>query len=444
MESIAQTIEAILGASQVTNWDALTTSFKTSVREAISSDDHLPQCMAFPKTPEQLAEVVTCAQQNQWQLLPYGHGSKLTWGASITGVDLVISTQNLNQVIEHAEGDLTVTVQSGVSFADLQNILLKTRQFLAIDPAYPQKATLGGIVATRDTGALRQRYGGIRDMLIGVSFVRHDGGITKAGGRVVKNVAGYDLMKLMAGSFGTLGILTELTFRTYPQPETSQTVLLTGSLEAIQTVTAEILLSSLTPVAMDVLSSGLFSSQEMTTLGLALQFQSIAAGVMEQVDRLQAIATPYPLAVHVLSDEADTQFWQTINGSLFTPQEEEIAIAKLGILPAKALDLLQYLHSSLTPDTWQARIHAGSGIGTLRLSCERNSITSVQTVRSYCQATNGYLTLLEAPIDWKQTLDPWGVDESTKMLMSRLQEKFDPQGRLSPGRMGLGKILGVS
>lgn len=435
MGSIAQTVESILGTSQVTAWEALAAPLKSAAAAAIAQDAH-PDCVAFPQTPEELAAVVTCAQQNQWRLLPCGHGSKLTWGARVTSADLVISTQYLNQVIEHAEGDLTVTVQAGVSFAALQSQLLQTRQFLAIDPAYPDRATLGGIVATRDTGSLRQRFGGIRDMLIGLSFVRYDGQMAKAGGRVVKNVAGYDLMKLMTGSFGTLGLLTQLTLRTYPQQETSQTVVLTGPAEAIQTLAASVLQSSLTPIAMDLLSAGLLPPGNVAELGLALQFQSIDAGVAEQVERLQAIAQPHQLTSQTLTEQADADFWPTLNRTLFPPSEAAIALGKLGILPAQAVNLLTFLESTLAPGTWQARIHAASGIGTLRLSTEGNTGQQVQTVRSYCQAAGGYLNLLEAPPEWKAQLDVWGIDAATQMMMTRLREQFDPQAQLSPGRLG--------
>lgn len=434
MGSIAQTVESILGESQVMPWDALAEPWPGTIRQAIA--DTLPQCIAYPTNPEQLAEVVACAHQNQWRVLPCGHGSKLHWGALVTGADIVISTRHLNQVIEHAEGDLTITAQAGVPFAEVQALLLKTRQFLAIDPAYADRATLGGIVATRDNGALRQRYGGIRDMLIGVSFVRYDGQMAKAGGRVVKNVAGYDLMKLMSGSFGTLGVLTQLTFRTYPLQEASQTAVLTGEADAVQKLTAEVLLSSLTPVAMDVLSHLLLPGQPSGKLGLALEFQSIAAGVAEQVERLQAIAQPYNLSFQRLSADAGSQFWRECTDTLFAEQATDAAIAKLGILPAKAVTLMNFLNASLSPGTWQARIHAGSGMGTLKLSTEQNSVEALREVRSRCKSAGGYLQLLEAPQDWKQKLDPWGIDESAKMLMSRLREKFDPQGQFSPGRMG--------
>ena len=447
MGSITQTVASILGAAQVTDWDELTAPLKPAIQGAIAAD-HPPACVAYPDTPEKLAEVIACAHQNHWRLLPCGHGSKLDWGSLVSGADLVVSTQRLNQGIEHAVGDLTVTAEAGVAFADLQRMLQQTRQFLAMDPAYAPQATLGGIVATRDTGALRQRYGGIRDMLIGVSFVRYDGQQAKAGGRVVKNVAGYDLMKLMTGSFGTLGVLTQLTFRTYPGQETSKTVVLRGNAGAIQAATAEIRLSPLTPVAMDLLSPGLLLERGDTdTCGLALQFQSIDAGVTEQVERLQAIAATHDLTEQVLADEADPQFWQRVNTALFPATgavvdaadaadvaDAAAVIAKIGTAPAQGTALLTHLQSTLTPGTWQARIHASSGLGTLRLTAADNTPKQLTAVRSHCQAAGGHLTLLAAPPAWKTEIDPWALRDSTQALMTRLRDQFDPQRHLSPGR----------
>ncbi|MEM0981139.1 MAG: FAD-binding oxidoreductase [Cyanobacteria bacterium P01_H01_bin.58] len=433
--AIAQTLRSILSDAQLMDWEHLSEPFKLKMRSAIASKS-LPVCIAYPETPEQLAEVVTCAHQNQWCVLPCGQGSKLSWGGLLAGIDLIVSTQRLHRLIEHAVGDLTVTVQAGMSFADLQGTLLNERQFLPIDPAYASQATLGGIVATRDTGALRQRYGGIRDLLIGISFIRHDGQQAKAGGRVVKNVAGYDLMKLMTGSFGTLGIVTDLTFRLYPVQAASQTVILRGEAENIQSVVAEVRQSSLTPVAMDILSPGLLDGVDPSIYGLAIQFQSIEAGVAEQVALLLQIASPNNVTSEALQGDDDRLFWQTLNHKIFpAEQDAKIAIAKLGILPTKTVSLLTTLDATLSPGSWQARIHASSGIGTVSLNSEANTIDRLVSVRSYCEGANGYLTLLEAPPAWKTQMDPWALTQSTQMLMAQLQNQFDPQKRLSPGRL---------
>ena len=135
---------------------------------------------------------------------------------------------NLNQVVEHGEEDLVITVQAGMKIKDLNNFLASKGQFLPIDPFFEEEATVGGVVATANNLSWRQRYGGVRDLILGLSFVRADGEVVKAGGKVVKNVAGYDLMKLFTGSYGSLGIITQVTFRLYPLVAHSSSIFVGG------------------------------------------------------------------------------------------------------------------------------------------------------------------------------------------------------------------------
>ncbi|NES72750.1 MAG: FAD-binding oxidoreductase, partial [Okeania sp. SIO2D1] len=205
----------------------------------------------------------------------------------VSQVDLVVSTQKLNRIVEHAVEDLTVSVEAGVKLADLQQRLRAAGQFLPLDPAYPETATLGGILATADAGSWRQRYGGVRDLVLGLSVVRADGEIAKAGGKVVKNVAGYDLMKLFVASYGTLGIISEVTLRTYPLLKASQTVAAAGDESAIAKLTESLLCSALTPTAIDLLSTRLVEDLALGNgFGLLVRFQSLGASVEEQSQRL--------------------------------------------------------------------------------------------------------------------------------------------------------------
>ena len=177
MANIAADLAAIVGSDRVLPPDSLAPALALA-------GTAVPQALVYPATEAELAAVMACAHQNRWRVLPCGSGSKLAWGGLVEGVDLVVSTARLNQVIDHAVGDMTLTAQAGVKLADVAPRLAQHNQFLAIDPAYPDQATLGGIVATADTGSLRQGYGGLRDRVIGLSFARADGQIAKAGGRV--------------------------------------------------------------------------------------------------------------------------------------------------------------------------------------------------------------------------------------------------------------------
>ena len=197
------------------------------------STNDIPLPILMPSSAIELAELVAIANLERSPLVVAGNSSKLDWGGTVKEAKSIVTTQKLDRLIAHAVGDLTVTVEAGMKFAALQEILATAGQFLPLDPAYPNISTIGGIIATADTGSLRHRYGGVRDLLLGISFVRADGKIAKAGGRVVKNVAGYDMMKLFTGSYGTLGILTEVTLRVYPLPANSGTVILTGAVEGL-------------------------------------------------------------------------------------------------------------------------------------------------------------------------------------------------------------------
>ncbi len=388
-----------------------------------------PAAVVCPTTEAELSAVMACAHQHRWRVIPSGSGSKLAWGGIGAGVDLMVSTARLNQVIDHAVGDMTLTAQAGVKLADLVPRLAQHNQFLAVDPAYADQATLGGIVATGDTGALRQRYGGLRDLLIGISFGRYDGAIAKAGGRVVKNVAGYDLMKLLTGSYGTLGVISQLTFRLYPVQDVSKTVVVTGEASSVAALASALRRSPLTPVALDLLSPVLTKHLGYgESLALLARFQSIGPGVEERVNALQTMAGA-ALSTQVLEGAADQQIWAAVQEALWQKNEapEPAIVAKVGLSPAQAVAWLE----QLPPGIW-ARLHAGSGIGTVRLASA--TADAVEQLRRRCTIASGYLTLLEAPLSLKKTMDVWGYSGDALGIMKALKAQFDPHNTLSPGR----------
>jgi glycolate oxidase FAD binding subunit len=324
-------------------------------------------------------------------------------------------------------GDLTVTAEAGMKFADLQLLLAAAGQFLPIDPAYPQQATLGGIVATADAGSLRHRYRGVRDLLLGMTFVRSDGKIAVAGGRVVKNVAGYDLMKLFTGAYGTLGVISQVTFRVYPLPESSGTVVLTGEVNALSQ-TAQILLSSaLTPSAIDLLSPQLVAKLGLGKgTGLIVRFQSIAPSVKQQSARLLEVGEKLGLQGTSCCENEEDQLWQRLPETMWDSGTKSAIICKIGIRPSEAVTAINEL------PVQDALIHAGSGLGVLRF--ETATADTLLQVRRGCEAKGGFLTVLAAPADIKQQLDVWGYNGSAIDLMRRIKQQFDPENLLSPHR----------
>ncbi|MGA9379873.1 MAG: FAD-binding oxidoreductase [Phormidium sp.] len=433
--TIAQQLTSILNPSAICSWEEIEATQQNTILKV--TENSLPSCIVYPNTQEELGEIIACAHKNHWRVLPCGNSSKLTWGGLTKNIDLIISTQRLNRIVEHAVGDLTLTVEAGAKFSDIQEIVTKERQFLALDPAYHQTATIGGIVATADAGSLRQRYGGVRDMLLGISFVRYDGKIAKAGGRVVKNVAGYDLMKLFTGSFGTLGIISQVTFRLYPMPEASQTVMLIGAADSIAEANKILLASALTPVAIDLLSTELVNRLELGKgIGLIARFQSVSESVKEQSNRLLEVGEKLDLQGSVFSDNDETNLWQRLQSSMGEVGAELAIACKIGILPTTAVTTLTQL-DNLIPESI-GLIHASSGLGLFRFDSSQLSSETILKMRNFCQLNKGYLTILEAPLAWKRELDIWGYSGNALDVMRKIKQQFDPDNIFSPHRFVAG------
>ncbi|MEX0268527.1 FAD-binding oxidoreductase [Leptolyngbyaceae cyanobacterium UHCC 1019] len=440
IQAIAPKLQQVIGAAYVHPWSQIEQPWQNRISQAIAPTSEVA-CLAFPQTATELADIVTCAHQNHWGMIPAGSGSKLHWGGLIQPSSLAphlspfitLSTQRLNQLIDHAAGDLTVTVEAGMRFAELQTLLAKANQFLAIDPSYPQEATIGGMVATADTGSFRQRYQGVRDMLLGISFVRADGKMAKAGGRVVKNVAGYDLMKLFTGSYGTLGVITQVTLRVYPLPEASHTLILSGDDGAIAEATSLLLKSALTPIHADVVSGTVMAALGLkSAMGLAVRFQSILPSVKEQMSRLAEVGRSLSLSYASYLDDEDVMLWERLQTRMtVAPQSNQIA-CKIGIQPSKAIALLQELHQLSFP-FWSAQIHSASGLG--RFICASDFPSNhLLKLRDSCQTHGGFLSILQAPTALKQHIEVWGYSGNALNVMRSLKHQFDPNNLLSPGR----------
>ena len=388
--------------------------------------------LAIPSTVEDLAAIIQVAAQEKWRIITCGNGSKLAWGGLTEKINLVVSSQKCDRIIDHAVGDLTVTVEAGVKLADLQSTLQATNQFLPIDPIYPQEATIGGIVATADTGSWRQGYGGIRDLILGISFVRADGKIAKGGGRVVKNVAGYDLMKLFTGSYGSLGIMTQVTFRTYPIPEASQTLVLTGDDQSIAEAIKQIKNSGLTPTAADLVTASVNSKLEIgNNIGLFIRFQTIPESISLQASQLNAIAKSLNLSFTSYQDEIEAQIWQELAHLTRIPHNRDAVTCKIGILTSAAVRLLQELEA-MQPGNYYGKIHLGSGLGEWQFLA--SDIDIISKMRSLCQDNRGFLTILSAAKSVKQELDIWGYSGNAASMMSKIKQQFDPQNILNPQR----------
>src|ERR1700691_1269044 len=198
----------------------------TASLAAITGPEHLRTLgvatAVAPGNTDEVAAILRFAQENHFAVVPWGGGTKQRWGYPVAPA-MILETHRLSAIREHTWQDMTCAVEAGCTWAALQSALAQHGQYVALDPLCAERATVGGIVATNDSGALRLRYGSLRDLIIGMTIVLADGTIAKTGGKVVKNVAGYDLHKLMTGAFGTLGVITSVNFRLHPVEQHSRT-----------------------------------------------------------------------------------------------------------------------------------------------------------------------------------------------------------------------------
>jgi glycolate oxidase FAD binding subunit len=390
--------------------------------------------------PSALQELVQELHRQATPWLPSGCGSRLDWSAPVRPAPgatepLVVSTRRLNHVVEHRRGDFTVTVQAGLPLGDLQAALAEADQWLALDWPWGSGAdgshsgSVGGLVARGLAGGLRQRHLGVRDHVIGISVMRADGTEARAGGQVVKNVAGYDLMRLFSGSWGSLGLITELTFRTMPRPRHRGGLLLQGPAEALEPLRRLCLHAALAPQRLDWWSPAL-AGEGQPALLLALASISSTA-LSDQLGQLASTAAEHGLVAQQLPREelellesrgcgAEAQQGKAGNGWLL----------HLGVLPTQAITLL----GDLQRLGLACSLGAGAGLGLAWAPEAALADHQVEQLRRRCQALGGELIVLQQPATTAPPLPTW-VDAPSRPWIEAVKREFDPLQQLARGRL---------
>ena len=397
-----------------------------------------PQLIVEPGNEEEVASVLALADKEGLHVLIRGGGTQLALGSPPTGADILLSTARLNRVIEHVPHDLTVTVEAGLSLATLQVTLAQANQWLALDPDLGPAATIGGIIATNATGPRRLRYGGVRDQIIGVRVVLPDGTIAKGGGKVVKNVAGYDLPKLFTGSLGTLGVIVSATFRLYPLPAASGTVYLTASaLPLLCDLALQVLGSTLVTTAINIVGS----TNQHDIYSMAVRFEmSPEAADAQAATFVEMAKGKYGDALQslqVLKEEAETQIWsQALRQEDPSHEASPGLMLKVSLLPTELAHWLTSLEQVCQQQHlwagWEA--YAGHGIVLVHLSGDETALgTAVSELRRLAAEHQGSVVVTEAPSHLASSLDVWGPVPALDVMRS-LKARFDPHGTLNPGR----------
>jgi glycolate oxidase FAD binding subunit len=392
-------------------------------------DGVLPGIVVAPRTPEGVAATLAWASSAKRSVLLRGSGSKRDWGRPPDRVDVLLELRALDRVIAHSRGDLTVSVEAGVTLADLNRRLAAHGQQLPVDPLFGDAATIGGLLATNDSGPLRHRFGTPRDLVIGIQLATPDGRLVKAGGQVVKNVAGYDLSKLVIGSFGTLAAIVAATFKLAPQPAASATVVVDGTdADALQRVLEGLGESQLEPVAFDVHARrGPDRSSHLARC--LLRFASVPPAVTAAVDECQARVSAFGQQPVVIRGEEEARLWaahaarvrsaaDTILRVSWRPSDLPRALETLGTIGAH-LDLALI-----------GRVQAGAGALALGGSVAETA-DAIATLRG--SGIIGNVVLMRAPAALKQMVDVWGAVPNANLLKA-LRAAVDPHGVLGANR----------
>jgi glycolate oxidase FAD binding subunit len=370
----------------------------------------VPREVVRPSSVAEVAAVLRAAAADGLSVVPVGGGTKTSWAAPPASCDLLLDTSGLDRVVEHVAGDLVVVAEAGVRLADLQSQLAGAGQLLGLDPP-EQGATLGGVVSANASGPRRLRYGTVRDLLIGTTVVLADGTVASAGGKVVKNVAGYDLGKLYTGAHGTLGVVVSTTWRLHPVPPARRvvTVALTDAAEA-GPLAVRLTRSTLTPSAVELIGTAGGPGR------LVVVFESIAESV-----EAQARTAVELLGGGEESGDVPDEFGRRPGGT-------DDLVLRIAHLPTALPQALAAL-----PHGTQVSAAAATGV-TYAAVPAAEAVAALPRLRSAVAPFDGTAVVLAAPEAVRDELDHWGPVGDALDLMRRVKERFDPERRLSPGR----------
>ncbi len=389
-----------------------------------------------PQSSEAAAQVMHLAVKEDLTAVPAG---ARTWSDSFQPADLIITTRRMTRLIHHEPADLVATAEAGLTLSAFQKQLGSAGQWLPIDPPDDGRATLGGVVATGLGGPLSFGFGLPRSYVIGMKVVLADGRAIKAGGKVVKNVAGYDLCKLFTGSYGTLGLITELTFKLRPLPAESRTVLASGSLASL-IVAGRKVYSQLSPVAIELISRRLAQDLQIIKepeCALMIRFVGSPKSVVTQT--AQALKLLRDHGNCCATGDEDDQHWSKLSRAPLQPTDDLKWRVTL-----RPTDLVGFLSEIAEVETDEAshrtlRWHAGLGDGRLRAIARspvyhREAVRALERLRQKAETLGGSLVVESAPEEIRNEFDVWGDFGSPGELMRRVKAQLDPLNTLSPGQ----------
>jgi glycolate oxidase FAD binding subunit len=407
-----------------------------------------PEAVVFPGSRDEVATVLGIAAEASLPVIPWGGGTRMALGAPPARAGLVLGLSRMNRLVEHEPGDLTATVEAGITLAALQAELGKRGQWLSLDPAHADRATIGGILASNAAGPRRHLYGTARDLLIGVGLVLADGSFVKGGGKVVKNVAGYDVPKLAIGSFGTLGVIVDATVKLRPVPDVDRLVVtpLDRLADAGPLIRA-IMASDLIPSALDVADAAALKAVGLASVGGAAGAGSEGGallvgfdGLGEQVQWQEAeLARLAGRAGAVLDGSARDDAWRALGDLARRAFAHATAVMCWSVLPMQVAEAMADGRAAAERHKLGAAFAAHAGVGVVfAVLGEGGSAGDVTATlddwRRLVHDRGGHASLEWAPLAVKERVAVWDPPGPTHRIMQRLKAELDPRGILNPGR----------
>ncbi len=439
VESLQSEFSSLVGASRAIFDPATCASFAV--------DGKVPKVVVYPPSAEHVAQVLRCAAERGLAVVPCRNATKSSIGNPPQRYDVALSLKEMNQVWHYEPADLTVGVEAGMKFADFQRFVGRHGLWLPLDPPAASRASLGGILATNSAGPLRLAFGAPRDVVLGMKIATTEGKVIKTGGRVVKNVAGYDLAKLLVGSYGTLGVIVEANLKLYPLPSRRATfVLRVGSLEAARNLRRAILSSPLTPMRM-VLMNRLAAQLVGRDLSLRTAKDGVelwleAGGSERVIERyartLEEVGRRGAATTQMLHPDTAEPGWARITDfqSALAETHADLVVLKAA-LPLATVERF-VAHAQQEAEKEKVRLAAfgqlGVGIVHLCLLETESAAPLVQRLRSEAEGQGGAMVLERASLEVKEQVEVWGSPGTDFEVMRKLKEAWDPKGVLAPGR----------
>ncbi|MBM7661997.1 glycolate oxidase FAD binding subunit [Bacillus mesophilus] len=427
------------------------TELKTFISEAKISEknDKHPlgnggAVTVFPTTEEEISNVLKFANQHKLSISIMGGGTKRGFGGVIENADLLLSLSHYRGVVEHTIGDMTLTVKAGTPFGEIQKYLAQFNQKISLDPSWPERSTIGGIIASNESGPKRLGYGSARDAVIGLRTVYADGSIIRSGGKVVKNVAGYDMNKLFIGSMGTLAVVSEITLKLRPITKDENLVLVSFTHEdfdLIKSFVIELLDTTLEPISLELLNPSLTSRLiDHNRFTLAISFEDVESSVQYQVSQISKMI-PVGTELLVLQKEEAANFWSTFYSIGPDPYSFEVqdtkASLKIGVVNLDVIHILRKCQTLEDVNNVSIEAHGGLGHGLCFVhinGAELDVLSAIHQLRELAKSYGGYAIVKHLPYHLRKTTNIWGDLPSYFFLIKSIKEKMDPNHVLNHKR----------